>query len=157
MTGKNVFQENSILDLNPSSKSELLQTLSAEAARRLDLSAGDVLKAIEARESLGTTALGRGIGLPHTRLPGLEAPLALLARLRRPIDFEARDGEPVDLVFFVLWPENAPETFLPALSDICKVLREPQVPRGLRQARSPEEAMGMLREAGLVGPAPGRP
>ncbi|MFC7612015.1 PTS sugar transporter subunit IIA [Teichococcus aestuarii] len=107
--------------------------LAQEASVRLSYDGPTVLDALQARERLGSTALGRGVGLPHTRLEGLGTPLALLARLTRPIDFEARDGEPVDLVFMVLWPENSAEGFLPALSGICRVLRGNQLPRQLRR------------------------
>lgn len=126
--------------------------LAEEAAARLPYDRHKVLEALQAREKLGSTALGRGVGLPHTRLEGLGAPLALLARLTRPIDFEARDGEPVDLVFMVLWPEDSAEGFLPALSGICRVLRGNQLPRQLRQARSGTEALAMLQAAETDSP-----
>lgn len=126
--------------------------LAQEAASRLPHDRHRVLEALQAREKLGSTALGRGVGLPHTRLEGLGAPLALLARLTRPIDFEARDGEPVDLVFMVLWPEDSAEGFLPALSGICRVLRGNQLPRQLRQARSGTEALAMLQAAEMESP-----
>ena len=64
-----------------------------------------------------------------------------------PIDYDARDGEPVDLVFLVLWPEAATEGFLPALSGICRALRDNQLPRQLRQAGSAAEALAKLRAA----------
>ncbi|HEY8611821.1 MAG TPA: PTS sugar transporter subunit IIA [Roseomonas sp.] len=143
--------------MSPTSKSGLLHSLSAEAARRVGRPEQEVFDAVQAREQLGSTALGRGIALPHARLDGIDAPLALLARLRRPIEFDAKDGEPVDLVFLVIWPTASPEGFLPALSDICRVLRGSQTPRQLRHAKSPEEALDLLRQSGLVGPseAPG--
>ena len=81
---------------------------------------------------------------------GVEAPpdadrrAQLLARLGRPVDFEARDEEPVDLVILVLWPEAAPEGFLPTLSDTCRSLRDEQVRRKLRMARAPEEVLALL-------------
>lgn len=141
-----------ILSLGPANKPELLELLSAEAAQRLGHRKEEILQALLAREKLGSTALGRGIALPHTRLDWLQEPLAILARLTRPIDFEARDGEPVDLVFLVLWPESASEGFLPALSGICRALRDNQLPRQLRQAGSAAEALAKLRAAGDAGP-----
>lgn len=139
--------EGSILSLAPADKAELLELLAGQAAERLGRPKKEVLEALVARERLGSTALGRGVGLPHARLEGLTTPLALLARLQRPIEFDARDGDPVDLVFLVLWPEDAPEGFLPALSGICKVLRGNQLPRQLRQAGSAAEALSMLQAA----------
>ena len=136
-----------VLSIGPSNKAELLDMLSSEAARRLGRKKEDIHQPLLNRERLGSTALGRGIALPHARLDWLEEPLAILARLDPPIDFEARDEEPVDLVFLVLWPESAPEGFLPALSGICRALRDDRIPRQLRQAGSAAEALARLRAA----------
>lgn len=136
-----------ILTLAPAGKKDLLEMLAVEVATRLGQPSDRVLDAILAREKLGSTALGRGVALPHARVDWLDAPVAILARLTRPIDMEARDGEPVDLVFLVLWPESASEGFLPALSSICRVLRDNQLPRQLRQARSAAEALQTLQAA----------
>jgi PTS system nitrogen regulatory IIA component len=133
-----------ILDLGASSKHTLLQTLAAEAARRLGRPEEEILDALQDREGLGSTALGRGVALPHARLAGDDPPVMLFARLHRPIDYEARDEEPVDLVILVLWPEASPEGFLPALSETCRALREPQALRRLRVARSAEEIVAIL-------------
>lgn len=140
-----------ILDLDATSKRAVLQRLAAEAARRLGRSEAEILEALQAREKLGSTALGRGVALPHARLEGTLAPVALFARLRRPVDFEARDEESVDLVILVLWPEASPEGFLPALAETCRSLREPQVLRRLRATRVPEDVVSLL--AGPAAPA----
>lgn len=141
-----------ILDLDAATKQDVLRLLSAEAAGRLGRPEREVLDALAARERLGSTALGRGVALPHARLSGSSPPLALLARLRRPVDFEARDEEPVDLVILVLWPSASPEGFLPALSGIVGPLRDPQALRRLRRARTPAEAASLLR-GGAPAPA----
>jgi PTS system nitrogen regulatory IIA component len=143
----NLFSADGVfLDLVSGNKADLLRILSAEAAGRLGRPDQEVFDALQARERLGATALGRGVALPHAQLSGKVGPVALFARLRRPIDFEARDEEPVDLVFLVLWPADSPEGFLPALSGICRALREPQVLRGLRLAESPEAVLALLRQ-----------
>ena len=140
-----------ILDLDATTKRAVLQHLAAEAATRLGRSEAEILEALQARERLGSTALGRGVALPHARLEGSPPPVALFARLRRPVNFESRDEEPVDLVILVLWPESSPDGFLPALAETCRSLREPQVPRRLRAARAPEEVVTLL--AGPAAPA----
>ncbi|MBI0539015.1 PTS sugar transporter subunit IIA [Roseomonas sp. KE2513] len=132
------------LDLGATNKVAVLQALSAEGARRLGRPEGEILEALQARERLGSTALGRGVALPHARLEGEVSPIMLFARLRRPVDFEARDEEPVDLVILVLWPEASPEGFLPTLSETCRALREPHVLRRLRAAQAPEEVVALL-------------
>jgi len=137
-----------ILDLDATSKRTVLQVLSAEAAGRLGLPEAQVLNALQARESLGSTAVGRGVALPHARLDRDVPPVMLFARLRRPVDFDARDDEPVDLVILVLWPEASPEGFLPTLSEICRALRDAQVLRRLRLVKTPEEVVVLLNKDG---------
>ncbi|MBW6401670.1 PTS sugar transporter subunit IIA [Roseomonas sp. HJA6] len=133
-----------ILDLGAGNKRALLQDLAEQAAPRLGRPSGEILKALQDREALGSTGLGRGVALPHARLKGDAPPVLLFARLRKPIDYEARDEEPVDLVILVLWPEAEAEGFLPALSDTCRALREPQALRQLRHAESAEEVVSLL-------------
>lgn len=137
-----------VLDLDVGTKRGLLQALAARAAQRLARPEPEILRALEDREALGSTALGRGVALPHARLAGDDPPVILFARLHRPIDYEARDEEPVDLAILVLWPEAEAEGFLPALSDTCRALREPQALRRLRGARSAEEVVALLSHYG---------
>jgi len=136
-----------VLRLAPANKAELLGMLAQKAASSLARPEDEVREALEEREQLGSTALGRGVAMPHARMEGIAGPSVILARLDRPIDFDARDGEPVDLVFSVVWPAASPEGFLPALSGICKALRVPQLTKRLRQAKSADEALALLREA----------
>ena len=138
---------NIVLDLQASSKRTLLQALAAEAAGRLGRSESEILAALQDREALGSTALGRGVALPHARLPGDGQPIVLFARLRRAVDYEARDDEPVDLVVLVLWPEAEADGFLPALSETCRALREPHALRQLRAAASEAEVASVLNRA----------
>ena len=91
-----------ILDLDAPNKRTVLQFLATEAANRLGRPEGEISEALQARERLGSTALGRGIALPHARIEGDLLPVVLVARLQRPVDFEARDEEPVDLVILCL-------------------------------------------------------
>jgi len=135
-----------VLDLHATNKRALLETLAAEAGRRLGRPAEAILDALKSREKLGSTALGRGIALPHARLDGEFEPLVLIARLDAPIDFEARDEVPVDLVILVLWPEAEAEGFLPALSATCRALREPQALRRLRTASSGQEVVSTMAQ-----------
>lgn len=136
--------DNVLLDMAASSKRGLLETAAREAAHRLGRPQAEILGALQAREALGSTALGRGVALPHAQLAGDGPPLMLFARLRRPVDYEARDEEPVDLVILVLWPEASPEGFLPALAETCRAVRDPQALRRLRAAGSAEEVAALL-------------
>jgi PTS system nitrogen regulatory IIA component len=133
-----------ILDLGATTKAATLQRLAAAAAGQVGRPEAEVLEALQARERLGSTALGRGVALPHARLEGNPPPVVLFARLRRPVEFDARDEEPVDLVILVLWPEASPEGFLPMLAETCRSLREPQTLRRLRAAATPEDVLELL-------------
>lgn len=138
-----------ILGLGATNKAAVLQNLATEAASRIGRPEAEILEALRARERLGSTALGRGVALPHARIEGDSPPVALFARLQRPIDFESRDEEPVDLVILVLWPEASPEGFLPMLSETCRALRDPQVLRQLRATQAAAEVVSLL-----TGPSP---
>ena len=133
-----------ILDLGATTKAAVLQHLAAEGAARLGRPEAEILEALDAREQLGSTALGRGVALPHARLDGEARPVTLFARLHRPVEFDARDEEPVDLVILVLWPETSAEGFLPMLAETCRALREPQTLRRLRAAATPAEVVALL-------------
>ncbi len=77
------------------------------------------------REKLGSTAVGNGIAIPHGKMPGLTRLFGLFARLDRPVDFEALDNQPIDLVFLLLAPEGAGADHLKALARIARLLRDP--------------------------------
>lgn len=136
-------------------KRALLETMAATAALRLGRSGQEILDVLEAREALGSTALGKGVALPHAQLPGASAPLVLFARLDRPIDFDARDAEPVDLVFLVLWPTDDAKGLLNAMSKICRALRNADLLRQLRGARTAEDVVRLLHDR--IVSEPGQP
>jgi len=137
-----------ILDLEASNKEAVLEALAAVASQRLGRPQEEILGALNAREKLGSTALGRGVALPHARLEGDDPPVILFARLHKPIEFEARDEVPVDLVVLVVWPDKSPEGFLPTLSETCRALRSSHALRRIRNAATPAEVATLLeREA----------
>lgn len=141
-----------ILDVSAGNKRSLLEVLSDEAASRLGRSSQEILEALRDREQIGSTALGRGVALPHAELSGTHPPIVLFTRLQRPIEFDARDDEPVDLVFLVLWPAGGGKGILPTISEICRALREPQSLRRLRLAKTPEEVVELVRQLTVPGP-----
>ena len=140
-----------MLDVNVRNKRDLLETLATEAASRLQRSKQEIIDALQSREELGTTALGRGIALPHAELAGAVSPILLFARLRRPIEFEARDAEPVTRVFRVLWPTADTKGLLDAMSEICRALREPHFLRQLRAAETSDEVARLIRDQKTFG------
>ena len=117
-------------------KSTLLKNLSTRAADALDLAADAVTNQIERRDELGSTGIGGGVCIPHARLREVRKPFGLLARLREPIDFEAIDGQPIDIVFLLLLPAASQLDQLNALAAVARKLRDPEVMRKLREAPS---------------------
>jgi len=115
-------------------KVRLLRELSQRAAARLKLDPDRVARAILDREQLGSTGMGGGIAIPHARIEEVKAAFGMLARLRRPIDFESVDGKRVDLVFLLLLPTKAEGEQLNVLATVARRLRDPAVLEQLRNA-----------------------
>ncbi|WP_095107829.1 PTS IIA-like nitrogen regulatory protein PtsN [Pseudomonas sp. Irchel 3E20] len=103
-----------------------------------DLEMQDVFESLIAREKLGSTGFGNGIAIPHCRLKGCESPISALIHLDAPIDFDAIDGAPVDLLFVLLVPEAATDAHLELLRQIASMLDREDVRKKLRSAQSSE-------------------
>ncbi len=121
-----------IPSLKANSKKQALQAISEKAAALTGLPEREIFETLLKREKLGTTGVGGGIAIPHGKLASLDQIFGLFARLPKPIDFEALDDQPVDLVFLLLAPEGAGADHLKALARIARHLREPGVAVKLR-------------------------
>lgn len=122
--------------LRARAKKQVLQELSAQAVRRLPgLDEREVFETLLQRERLGSTGIGDGVAIPHGKLPGLDRLFGLFARFDRPVDFEALDGQPVDIAFLLLAPEGAGADHLKALAQVARILREPGMLAHIRAAR----------------------
>jgi PTS system nitrogen regulatory IIA component len=130
--------------LKVNSKKQALQELAAKAAELTGQSERGIFEILLQREKLGSTGVGNGIAIPHGKLPKLSKLFGLFARLDRPIDFEALDGQPVDLVFLLLAPEGAGADHLKALALVARLLREPDVVQKLRQSRDADALYAVL-------------
>lgn len=120
--------------LNATSKKHLMQEISQRAADAYGLDQRAAFDALLERERLGATGMGRGVAIPHARLAGLDRVVSVFSRLQKPIDYDAVDGEPVDLVFALFAPEDAGADHLRALARISRCLRDPAVCSKLRGA-----------------------
>src|SRR5215813_11608577 len=123
-----------IAALKVNGKKQALQELAAKAAQLTGQNERAVFEVLMQREKLGSTGVGNGIAIPHGKLPKLEKLFGLFARLDRPIDFEALDGQPVDLVFLLLAPETAGADHLKALARVARLLRDQDVAKKLRDS-----------------------
>lgn len=110
--------------LKATSKKQVLQQMAERAAALSGLDEREIFDTILQRERLGSTGVGGGIAIPHGKLPGIDRITGVFARLETPVDFEALDDQPVDLVFLLLAPEGAGADHLKALSRIARVLRD---------------------------------
>ena len=126
------------------SKKQALQELAGKAAALTGQNERAILEVLMQREKLGSTAVGNGIAIPHGKLPKLEQLFGLFARLGRPIDFEALDGQPVDLVFLLLAPEGAGADHLKALARVARALRDPGIVHKLRASHDAEALYAVL-------------
>ena len=115
-------------------KAQLVQELAKRAAPRLGIAAPAIASPLLEREQLGSTGLGKGFALPHARVAGLDRCFGMFARLARPIDFQAIDERPVDLVFLLLIPHDAEGEHVAALAAISRRMRDAGLLDRLRKA-----------------------
>lgn len=124
-----------MIGVTAADKKKLLSMLARKAGSILDVLPEHVMAELQKREQLGSTGIGGGVALPHARFQQVSKATGMLMRLRKPIDFEAVDGEPVDVVFLLLLPEGAEGEQLGALAAIARQLRKPEITAALRAAR----------------------
>ncbi|MFQ6573361.1 PTS IIA-like nitrogen regulatory protein PtsN [Pseudomonas sp. UM16] len=127
----------SLVNVPGGSKKRALEQIANLIGKEVpELDTQDVYEALIAREKLGSTGFGNGIAIPHCRLKGCESPVSALLHLDAPIDFDAIDGAPVDLLFVLLVPEAATDAHLELLRQIASMLDSKVVRDKLRAAPS---------------------
>jgi len=136
-----------IVDVRLADKARLLQELAERAAAALNLSADRIASELRKREDLGSTGTGGGVAIPHARMAEVKKPFGLAVRLRQPIDFDAIDGKPVDVVFLLLLPAAAAGEQLNALASVARKLRDPASLRRLRRAADGAALYGAMVQA----------
>ncbi|MEM7744857.1 MAG: PTS IIA-like nitrogen regulatory protein PtsN [Pseudomonadota bacterium] len=129
-----------------SGRKQALQEIGHRAADVYGLSCGAVVDGLLSREKLGSTAMGAGVAIPHTRLLDLDRIVGVFARFDKPIDFEAADGEGVDLMFALLAPEEAGADHLRALAKVSRVMRDPTIRAKLRSTTDAEQLYALITE-----------
>lgn len=129
------------------SKKQLLQEIAQRAGECYGLETRAVFDALLERERLGATGMGRGVAAPHARLAGLGEIRGVFAQLDRPVEFDAPDDEPVDLVFALFAPEAAGADHLRALARVSRSLRDPGVCAKLRSCADASALYAVLTES----------
>lgn len=133
--------------LNATSKKHLMQEIAQRAADLHGLDARVAFEALLERERLGPTGVGRGVAIPHARLDGVEGIIGAFARCQRPVEFDAVDDEPVDLVFALFAPEDAGANHLRALARVSRCLRDQAICAKLRAAEDASAIYAVLTES----------
>jgi len=132
--------------LKVKNQKQLLTELASQAARIADLQEREVFDVLLQRERLGSTGLGQGVAIPHGKMVGLKQIVGVFARLAEPVDFDAVDGEPVDIVFLLLAPEGAGADHLKALARISRLLREGSAVEKLRASNDAAALYAVLTQ-----------
>ena len=132
--------------LHATSKKQALQELARHAAALAGLHERTIFDVLLERERLGTTGVGNGIAIPHDKLAGIARLYGLFARLETPIDFDAIDEQPVDLIFMLLAPENAGADHLKALARVSRLLRDRSTCDKLRGSDKADALYALLTE-----------
>ena len=125
---------------------QALQEIGRKAAEAYGLECRAVTDGLLAREKLGSTAMGSGVAIPHARLDGLDSIVGVFARLQRPVDFEAADGQGVDLLFALLAPEEAGADHLRALARVSRLMRSDVMREKLRSSDDPVALHALLAD-----------
>jgi PTS system nitrogen regulatory IIA component len=135
-----------IASLKATSKKQALQELARRAAELTGEPERAIFDVLLERERLGTTGVGDGVAIPHGKLANLPRLFGMFARLDRPIDFEAIDEQPVDLIFLLLAPGGAGADHLKALARVSRLLRDRTIRDKLRGSETAEALFALLVE-----------
>ncbi len=139
--------EGVVADLKATSKKQALQDLAHRAAGVTGLHERAIFDTLLERERLGTTGVGLGIAIPHGKMADLDRLYGVFARLKNPVDFDAVDDQPVDLIFLLLAPESAGADHLKALARVSRLLRDQSVCEKLRGSETPAAIYALLTES----------
>ena len=132
---------------NTSSKKRLFQDLGDIVDGCYGLDSAGAFAALQARETLGPTGVGHGVALPHARLTGIDNVVGAFIRLEKPLEFEAVDRQPVDLVFALFAPDGSGVDHLKALALVSRTMRDADVAAKLRANEDPDTLYSILIEA----------
>ncbi|HAT39515.1 PTS sugar transporter subunit IIA [Polynucleobacter necessarius] len=147
----NLFTHDCIaLDVPAKSRADAFAAAGELFSKLTDIDANSVVEFLNAREDLGSTALGAGVAIPHGRVKGLKQPSAAFMRLQNPIEFAAPDGEPVSILIFLLAPEKATQQHLEILSSMAQLLSDTDTRQTLLTFSDPVKVCELLQRFGTT-------
>jgi PTS system nitrogen regulatory IIA component len=141
------------LRVSAANKRKVLAVIAEIAARNFQLDAGVILEALAEREAAGSTGVGHGVAVPHARLEGLERMRGVFVRIEHPVDFDAVDDQPVDLLFALFAPKNAGAEHLRALARVSRLLRQAELRQQLRKAQTADVVHALLVQEASARPS----
>ena len=139
-------EESVLVCTDIASKRDVLLKLAEKVAALTGHPASDAFDALNDRESLGSTGLGNGIAVPHGKYAALKGVMAVFMKLTRPVDFEAVDDHPVDIVMMLLAPMGAGADHLKALARVARILRTDSIAEALRRTDDPTRLYAILTQ-----------
>lgn len=140
-----IEQRSVVTNIKPQTKRALLEDLSEIAAKQTGIDSRIIFDSLLERENLGSTGFGAHTAVPHARIAELDKVFVLFATLDLPIEFDAIDGKPVDLLFLLLSPENNGADHLTALASISRILKDEELCKKLRSTKAPIEIYSLLK------------
>jgi len=138
------------LDVPAKSRADAFAAAGELFTKQTGIEASSVVEFLNAREDLGSTALGAGVAIPHGRVKGLKQPSVAFMRLQNPIDFAAPDGEAVSILIFLLVPEKATQQHLEILSSIAQLLSDADTRQALLSAADSTKVCKLLQNWGTA-------
>ncbi|MEM6546728.1 MAG: PTS sugar transporter subunit IIA [Pseudomonadota bacterium] len=135
-----------VANFKATTKKQVMQEIANRARDAYGITGRPVCEGLLERERLGSTAMGSGVAIPHARCAGLDRIVGIFIRLEKPVDFEAADGQGVDLVFALLAPEEAGADHLRALARVSRLMRNPGTLGKLRLTADKEALYALLTE-----------
>lgn len=132
--------------VSAASKRQALSVIAEIAARTFGLKAAEVFDALMEREAAGSTGVGHGVAVPHARLAGVDRMRGVFVRLEQPVEFDALDDKPVDLLFALFSPPGSGADHLRALARVSRALRQSDLREQLRQARNGDAIRALLTQ-----------
>jgi PTS system nitrogen regulatory IIA component len=145
MPNKDLITIDSVIsNMRVANKKQALLELSERAAQLSGLDAREIFDALLQRERLGSTGVGNGIAIPHSKLAKAQTLFGVFARLDKPINYDSLDGQPVDLIFLLIAPDSAGADHLTALSRVARSLREPSLVAKLRATQDASAIYSLL-------------
>lgn len=124
-----------ILDLDVSSKKRIFEQVGLLVENKIGVARSEVFECLFAREKLGSTGLGQGVAIPHGRTQGLKEAIGVFVRVKEPVPFDAPDGQPVNLLFILLVPEEATDVHLQVLSELAQKFSSKEIRERLLTAQ----------------------